>query len=56
MASITQRDKLFKHLWQNAYQARYNARMAGDHIKEERAHNVILACLRKAKWTKWAGE
>jgi len=54
--SITERDKLFQHLWQNAYQARYNARMAGDHIKEERAHNVILACLRKAKWTKWAGE
>ena len=54
--SITERDKLFQHLWRNAYRTRYHAQKAGDTEKAERAHNVILACLRKAKWNKWAGE
>ena len=54
--SITERDKLFQHLWRNAYRTRYHAQQAGDTERAERAHNVILACLRKAKWNKWAGE
>ena len=54
--SITERDKLFQHLWRNAYSTRYKAQQAGDTERAERAHNVILACLRKAKWNKWAGE
>ena len=54
--SITERDKLFQHLWRNAYSTRYKAQQAGDAQRAERAHHVILACLSKAKWNKWAGE
>lgn len=49
--SHSEKDKIFRDVWQCAYQRRYNAMVKGDWGLYEREHQTILMCLNIAKWT-----
>ena len=49
--SHSEKDKIFRDVWQCAYQRRYNAMVKGDWGLYEREHQTILMCLKIAKWT-----
>ena len=51
MMSLTEKDKIFRDVWQCAYQRRYNAMVKGDWELYAREHHTILMCLKIAKWT-----
>ena len=49
--SISEKDKIFKYVWQCAYQRRYSAMCKGDWELYNRDHETVLMCLNIAKWT-----
>jgi len=49
--SLTEKDKIFRDVWQCAYQRRYNAMCKGDWELYDREHQTIRMCLTIAKWT-----
>jgi len=49
--SITEKDKIFRDVWQCSYQRRYSAMCKGDWELYRREHQTILMCLKIAKWT-----
>ena len=49
--SLSEKDKIFRDVWQCAYQRRYNAMVKGDWELYKREHHTILMCLKIAKWT-----
>jgi len=49
--SITEKDKIFKNVWQCAYQRRHAARVAEDWERYYGEQQTVLMCLKIAKWT-----
>jgi len=49
--SLTEKDKIFRDVWQCAYQRLYNAMCKGDWELYAREHQTIRMCLKIAKWT-----
>ena len=51
--AITEKVKIYKYVYQCAYQRRYNAMKQGDWELYHREHETILMCLnmKDAKWT-----
>jgi hypothetical protein len=45
---MTEKDKIYKYVWQCAFQRRYIYRGTP---REHREHETILMCLNIAKWT-----
>lgn len=54
--NLKEKAKIYRNVWHNAYQRRYNAKVAGDWEKYDREHSTILMCLRIAKWWKFDSE
>jgi len=49
--SLSDKDIIFRDVWQCAYQRRYNAMVKGDWELYHREHETLLMCLGIAKWT-----
>lgn len=50
---MTEKDKIYKYVWQCAYQRRWMYRGTS---REKREHETILMCLKIAKWTVFDSE
>jgi hypothetical protein len=48
---MTEKDKIYKYVWQCAYQRRYHAMVKCDWELYNREHETVLMCLGIAKWT-----
>ena len=50
---LTEKAKIYKYVWQCAYQRRHNAKLKKDWNLYNREHQTILMCLnmKDAKWT-----
>lgn len=51
--ALSEKDKIFRDVWQCAYQRRYNARVKEDWDLYHREHQSLLMCLKIAKWWKF---
>jgi hypothetical protein len=49
--ALTEKDEIFRDVWQCAYQRRYNAMIKDDWELYHREHQTLLMCLNIAKWT-----
>ena len=47
---MTEKDKIYRDVWQCAYQRRYNAKLKQDWELYHREHQTLLMCLNIAKW------
>ena len=54
--TLTEKDKIFRDVWQCAYRRRYSAMVNGDWDLYQREHETILMCLKIAKWTTFDSE
>ena len=51
--SLTEKGKIYKYVWQCAYQRRYFAMCKRDWELYNREHETVLMCLNIAKWTEF---
>lgn len=48
---LSEKDKIFRNVWQCAFQRRYFAKCKADWELYYREHETLLMCLGIAKWT-----
>ena len=49
--SLSEKDIIFRDVWQCAYRRRYSAKVKCDWELYDREHQTLLMCLGIAKWT-----
>ena len=54
--TLSEKDKIFRNVWQCAYQRRYNAMVEGNWPLYHREHETLLMCLGIAKWITFDSE
>mgnify|MGYP003330537956 FL=1 len=48
--ALSEKDKIFRDVWQCAFHRRYLAKLKGDWDLYQREHETIMMCLKIAKW------
>jgi hypothetical protein len=48
---MTEKDKIYRDVWQCAYRRRYAAKQTQNWELYNREHQTLLMCLKIAKWT-----
>ena len=54
--ALSEKDLIYKYVWQCAYRRRYNAKIKGDWDLYDREHETVLMCLGIAKWMEYDSE